>query len=210
MDDEVRENIKSEPPQPAEVSDASEISKKPRWPVIVSVILVAVLSYLFPPRFYSSFKASRFELNCAHKLRHIGACQLAYQGTNIYKVYGSLKNLQEGNFIEDKYTLYTLIKKYELEWDFYADTATVDQWRHNELWLSGDGFGNTFTIVAYPRAYPVPLHTFAISEDQLIRVCNPENNNPYNGRDDPMVQSWDYYEKLPGKHWLLWDLLGIP
>ena len=192
MDDEARENVETKTPQPVEALDAVVTGKKPRWAVIVSVILVSVLGYLFLPSFYYSSKAFKLELNCANKLRQIGECQLAYQGTNIYKVYGSLKNLQEGNFIEDKYTSYTFIKKYELEWEFYLDTATAEFQSEHPMIYSGDGY-NTFAVVAYPRAFPKPLRTFAITEDQSLRVYNPANGNSYNNRDDPMVKTWDYY-----------------
>jgi len=196
MDDEVRENVEPETPQPAEPAVASGDRKKADWAIFAFVVLIVVLGYLFLPGYYYSWQAAKIERKCARKLRWLGACEVSYQGTNIWKVYGTLENLQEGNLVDKDYTSDTVIANYELECTVWLNAAYSEE-NYKKYGMQGDGWYNTFTIVAYPRNYPKPLRTFAISEDQNVRVYNPANGNQFNGRDDPMVQSWDIYFKWP-------------
>jgi hypothetical protein len=54
---------------------------------------------------------------------------------------------------------------------------------------------HTFTIVAYPRdTYPGYLATFGVTDDQVVRMYNPDSVlglNEYIGLDDPRVNTWD-------------------
>jgi len=200
MDDEVRENVEPEPPQPSEPAAPFVVRKRADLAIFASVVLIVVLGYLFLPGYYYSYQAARIERKCARKLRWLGACQLAYQATNNRKLCGTLELLQKNNYVDKKYTLNTLIKNYELEWFVWPTDAKREVFNQN--WGNYEGEFHTFTIVAYPRSYPKPLRTFAISEDQNVRVYNPANGNPYNGRDDPMVRSWDIYHRMPDFQYL--------
>jgi len=195
MDDEVRENEEAETPQPAEQAAPSVVRTKKLWAIFASVVLIVVLGYIFLPGYYYSYQAARIERKCARKLRWLGACELSYQGNSNWKDYGTLENLQEGNLIGKNYTSDTVIGNYGLEFVIWPTGAKREELIQN--WSKGGGGFHTFTIVAYPRSYPKPLRTFAISDDQCIRVYNHANGNPFNGRKDPMVQSWNVYLKVP-------------
>ena len=119
------------------------------------------------------------------KLREIGSAQLAYQGRNNMKFYGSFNALRDGGHFSHDETMDTLIRNYSLAW-----TVTNPSTGRGCL---GCGIGNnTFTVVAYPNPRLRDLRTFGISEDQVLRIYNPSNpSNKYMGEKDPHVQSWD-------------------
>jgi hypothetical protein len=46
---------------------------------------------------------------------------------------------------------------------------------------------NTFTIIAFPNpGTPKHLDTFAITEDQIVRIYDPDNGNKFES-----VKTWD-------------------
>ena len=122
-------------------------------------------------------------------LRSTGSSQLAYQGMNNNKNYGSFQALKDIQYIADGYTLGNMIEKYSMTWSVSNSLTMSDE--------SSYHIGNNaFTIVAYPiYTNPGYLMTFGITEDQEVRVYNPENSdqglNEYNGLYDPRVWTWD-------------------
>jgi hypothetical protein len=122
-------------------------------------------------------------------LRSTVSSQLAYQAANIDKNYGSFQDLRDTLYIPEGYQLGNMIEKYSMTWSTYNSPHISNGSSH----LSGV---HTFTIVAYPRdTHPWYLMTFGITEDQIVRMYNPENSaeglNEFNGLDDPRVQTWD-------------------
>ncbi len=125
----------------------------------------------------------------------VGSSQLGYQNTNNDKLYGSFNALQRDLYIAEGYTLDNMIGSYSMTWEVH-NISTVPTER------TLIGAMNTFTIIAWPqsrnraftedraaRVYSSKvraLSTFAITEDQTVRVYNPENDNELEN-----VKTWD-------------------
>jgi len=113
-------------------------------------------------------------------LRSIGSSQLAYQGTNETKSFGSFSALQEDLYIAEGYDLENMIEGYTMTWEVSGVLSTVE----DDIPI---GIMNRFTIVAYPdKRGPAWLLTFGVTEDQVVRVYNPNSGN-----DPDNIYSWD-------------------
>jgi hypothetical protein len=157
----------------------------PLLPLLIAIIFIVVVSVIFGNIHMPASYKERLETRAQKRLRDIGSAQLAYQGSNNKKFYGSFHALQEMGFIESGFGLDDYLDGYDLDWyikNFYDRSYGL-----------ACGLGsNTFTIVAYPRIIPPPaLRTFGITEEQDIRVYNPDNGNQFVSRDDPWVKTWD-------------------
>ena len=110
-------------------------------------------------------------------LRSIGSSQLAFQGVYEDHRYGTFDELKEKLYIAEGYTLGNMIENYSITWEVY-NLSTVTTEIHE------------FTVIAYPRdTRPGFLNTFAITEDQVVRVYNPRNRKNKNRVDS--VKTWD-------------------
>ncbi len=108
-------------------------------------------------------------------LRSIGSSQLAYQGTNNEHNYGSFQALRKTLYIAQGYTLGNMIENYSMTWKAY-NLSTV----------AGEPGIHQFTVIAYPRnTSSSDLQTFCVTEDQVVRVYNPPNN------DLAAIYHWD-------------------
>lgn len=148
--------------------------------LLVVAAIIAIIAAIAIPQLLNARRAAWMS-RCKGTLRSIGSAQLAYQSANNQKVYGSFQALQEVQDIAKGYTLSNMIENYSLSWEIsspYADlfgTATA-----------GGIAANSFTVIAWPRDTRKGfLNTFAITEDQVVRVFNPEKN------DINMVRGWD-------------------
>jgi hypothetical protein len=120
-------------------------------------------------------------------LRSVGSTQLAYQGSNNYKDFGSFQALKNTGYIPEGYTLGNMIENYSMTWavcNIYSNCLGHE-----------DGF-HAFTVVAYPRdSRPGYLMTFGVTEAQVVRMYNPDNLgeglNEFNSMWDPRVPTWD-------------------
>jgi len=124
-------------------------------------------------------------------LRSIGSSQLAYRNANNNGYYGTFADLQRGMYIREGYTLDNLVEDYTLTWEvsntppggnkFTDEPQTIRE-------LLERAVGNKFTIIAFPRdTRPGFLNTFAITEDQIVRVWNPTNR----WNEWESVTTWD-------------------
>ncbi len=172
---------------------AQKRSEKQVEPAVVTLgegcmIVVFVLLILFTLSFFMHARRPAWMSRAKGTLRSTGSSQLAYQGTNNDKNFGSFQGLQDSLYIAEGYNLGNMIENYSMTWTVY-NTPSMD----------GESSGiqgiHTFTIVAYPRdTYPGYLLTFGITEDQVVRVYNPDSVkelNEYNGLYDPRVWTWD-------------------
>ncbi len=138
-----------------------------------------------------SARGPAYESRAKGTLRSIGASQLAYQGTNDDHSFGTFQELQRSLYIAGGYGLNTMIEGYTLEWNAYAsepiqdvddggiefaDRIDVESTEHEPY--------DRFTIIARPR--DKKYHTYGITEDQVVRVYNPDNEN-----DPDDVATWD-------------------
>ena len=146
---------------------------------IIFVLIFFVLAYISLPSILGVRRA-QWQTRPKGTLRSIGSSQAAF--FDQYGTYGSFEELVNAGYIPDGTTLDNWVELYRLDWENNG---------------SQPGFkGGTFTVVAYPRDLrPGYLLTFGVSEDQIVRVYNPDNTdvgrNQYNGPTDPMVHTWD-------------------
>jgi len=155
--------------------------------LLVVAAIIAIIAAIAIPALLNARRAA-WQSRAKGTLRSIGSSELAYQGTNNKKFYGSFEALQVDLYIATGYTLGNMIENYSMSWKSASSVA-------NSEGRGGAIGANTFTIVAYPRdTRPGYLLTFGVSEDQVVRVYNPESlesPNDYNGIEDPKVQTWD-------------------
>ncbi len=113
-------------------------------------------------------------------LRSIGISQLAYQDANSDKKYGSFNELKDSLYIAEGYTLGNMIENYSMSWSVLnVSTVATEEFPF--------GVMSTFTIIAYPRVLEQRcIQTFAITEDQVVRMYNPDNENEFLD-----LKSWD-------------------
>ena len=120
-------------------------------------------------------------------LRSIGSTQAVF--FDKYGRYGTFHDLLETNYIAEGYTPENMIENFDLTWQVSNLSTVSDE-------SSIGAPMHSFTIVAWPEdTRPGYLLTFGVSEDQIVRVYNPDDKtggrNQYNGPTDPRVQTWD-------------------
>ena len=157
--------------------------------LLVVAAIIAIIAAIAIPSLMNARRAAWMS-RAKGTLRSTGSSQLAYQGTNNEKWYGSFSALKKTLYIAEGYELGNMIENYSMWWSISQPEGSIVG---GSL---GGGIGqNQFTIVAYPRdTRPGYLMTFGITEDQVVRVLNPESvagGNTWNGFDDPNVKSWD-------------------
>jgi len=151
--------------------------------LLVVAAIIAIIAAIAIPSLLNARRAA-WQSRAKGTLRSIGSSQLAYQGTNNEKFYGSFTALKDDLYIAEGYSLGNMIENYSMTWTASQQSTTGGL---------GGGIGqNSFTIVAYPRdTRPGYLLTFGVSDDQVVRVYNPTNGNTWNGFDDPTIGNWD-------------------
>jgi hypothetical protein len=141
---------------------------------VLLIILIAVI-------LYAKAAPRRIEANAVRKLRSFGDAELAYHERDRRYYYGSFEALQKSGRIPANETLRNTIPKYLVTWTIpdYAEQERI------ERELGGvDMMVQTFTIIAYPYN-PAKLHTFDITDDQIIREFSPDKGNQFDA-----VHSW--------------------
>ena len=156
--------------------------------LLVVAAIIAIIAAIAIPSLLNARRAAWMS-RAKGTLRSIGSSQLAYQGTNNEKFYGTFGALKQDLYIADGYWLGNMIENYSMSWTVTNPSTGVSG--------LGAGIGNNkFTIVAYPRDSRAGfLLTFGIMEDQVVRVYNPDSAsgtpNNFNGMFDPQVGTWD-------------------
>ena len=147
--------------------------------LLVVAAIIAIIAAIAIPQLLNARRAA-WESRAKSTLRSTGSSQLAYQGTNNEKVYGSFEALVSSLYIADGYSLGNMIENYSMSWE----VTLVDDVRGAEL--DGTGIGsNRFTIIAFPRdTREGYLNTFGITEDQVVRVWT-------DGKDLNALSTWD-------------------
>jgi hypothetical protein len=112
-------------------------------------------------------------------LSELGEAMSAYRDSNNDHTYASFQALKDSGFIESHKSLDNITPKYFLTWDFSnVSTSPTEEFPTSTV--------GTFQIIAYPRdTRPGFLKTFAITEDQIVREYNPNDN------DLTDVKTWD-------------------
>ena len=137
--------------------------------LLVVAAIIAIIAAIAIPQLLNARRAA-WESRAKSTLRSTGSSQLAYQGTNNDKLYGTFGALVTSLYIAEGYSLGNMIENYSMSWE----VTTVDDPRSAGL---GQGVGigsNKFTIIAFPRdTREGYLNTFGITEDQVVRVFDP-------------------------------------
>jgi hypothetical protein len=148
-----------------------------KWFLTIALILIAIIITVIPASM--TWPRPAYEQRCKGTLRSIGSSEQAFSGNEGEGMYGSFEELKESQYIAESYTRDNMIDRYSLSWSV-----------HNEVIAPGYGYPgiiNTFTIIAYPdTGSPKYLHTFAVTEDQIVRQYTPENDNEIGS-----VKTWD-------------------
>jgi prepilin-type N-terminal cleavage/methylation domain-containing protein len=150
--------------------------------LLVVAAIIAIIAAIAIPSLLNARRAA-WQSRAKGTLRSIGSSQLAYQGTNNNKYYGSFEALQADLYIADGYTLGNMIENYSMTW-----SATNPYKGTGGSGPTGIG-NNSFTIIAYPRdTRPGFLNTFLVTDDQVVRIFNPPpgGNNVFEA-----VYHWD-------------------
>ena len=158
---------------------------------ILIVSFISILAAFLSLACYGpSFKgphAKRTELIARSTLRALGETELAYQYSNNDRHYGSWEALVETEYIARGYHRGSLIENYSL----WTAAFNPESWGDN---LAADYPDNKFTAVAFPRITRPPgyLSTFAIREDQVLRVYKPTVGvNPWGANGDWGARTWE-------------------
>jgi len=147
--------------------------------LLVVAAIIAIIAAIAIPSLMNARRAAWMS-RAKGTLRSLGSTQLAYQSTNNNKNYGTFQAMLDTLYIGDGYNLSNMIENYSMSWDVtQSDDLT------GEL---GTGIANNqFTIIAFPRDSRAGfLNTFGITEDQVVRVYNPDEGNLWDS-----VHSWD-------------------
>ena len=130
-------------------------------------------------------KRSSWESRAKATLRAYGETQLAYQNTNNDRHWGSWDALIKTEYIAQGYSKGNIIENYSL-WTSVDNSGPP---------YYGGRYYYTFTVVAFPRRTGPPgyLATFAIREDQCLRVYRPTTPgaNAWGECGDFGVRTWE-------------------
>jgi type IV pilus assembly protein PilA len=148
--------------------------------LLVVAAIIAIIAAIAIPSLLNARRAA-WQSRAKGTLRSIGSSQLAYQSTNNNKAYGTFTALQEDLYIATGYTMGNMIENYSMTW-----SATNPYLGTGNSTVRGIG-NNTFTVIAFPRDTRAGfLNTFSVTDDQVVRVFNPESGNIFDA-----VYHWD-------------------
>ena len=167
----------------AERSEGRKIRFAPEYFVLLFwVVLLLFVAYFYGllPRLPSIHLPMSPMNQAKHTLKEIGEAQLAYESRNNAKMPGSLKALQEQGLWAQEDSLQTAVPNYWLYWNVPYYTS-AQQRQHAEV----DFFFPPYTIIAFPNN-PQKLHTFAITNDNIVREYNPSHGN-----QPDSISTWD-------------------
>ena len=138
------------------------------WLVFI-ILIIGLGSYAFPSKLGQRRPA--WESRAKSTLRSTGSSQLGYQNTNDLNNYGSFQALVDTMYIAEGYTQGNMIEGYSMSWEIGSSSVRID----------------SFTIIAFPRdTRKGYLNTFAITEDQIVRVYEPGPEHDFNS-----IKTWD-------------------
>jgi len=130
--------------------------------LLVVASIIAIIAAIAIPQLLNA-RRSAWENRAKLTLRALGSSQLAYQDQNLDKNYGNWNAMVATDYVQLGYTRTNMIDNYSLA-VFYANPST----QVNGITASD----SSFTIVAVPRNSRNRLRTFAICDDQTVRVAD--------------------------------------
>jgi len=144
----------------------------------VPVVSIALIAGIAIPQLLNA-KRSAWETRAKSTLKLIGTSQLAYQSTNSSENFGSFNALLSNEYIAKGYRPSNIIDNYSLYWEVNTLSIISPEDAIQHL--------NTFTVVAFPiDTRNKQLATYAVREDQVVRVFNPEQGDKFD-----LIYTWD-------------------
>lgn len=134
--------------------------------LLVVASIIAIIAAIAIPQLLNA-RRSAWENRCKLTLRALGSSQLAYQDQNLNKDYGNWDAMVATDYVQEGYSRTNMIDNYSLA-VFYANPSA----QVNGITASD----SSFTIVAVPRNDRNRLRTFAICDDQTVRVATDPPN----------------------------------
>jgi len=162
--------------------------------IVFAAALLSLIAVSLTACPFGDARRAAWQSRAKGTLRSIGSSQLAYQNSNADKSYGTFEDLRDALYVAQGYTLENMIEAYTISWTAYSSSPAEEAGSEEGKPVFEDTMGSTkthepydsFTIIAYPTAGSRGLCTFAVTEDQVVRVYNPGNRNKEND-----VLTWD-------------------
>jgi prepilin-type N-terminal cleavage/methylation domain-containing protein len=128
--------------------------------LLLVVSIISILAALLIPQLLIQ-RGRLIEAQAQRRLRTIGSVMADYTLSHAEEGYADFQELKDSNMISDHVTLSSIIVDYSL---VFVTTDTIDETGHA-----------SYTIIAYPRPERSNgrLSTFAITEDNVVRVYKP-------------------------------------
>jgi len=129
--------------------------------LLVVASIIAIIAAIAIPQLLNA-RRSAWENRCKLTLRALGSSQLAYQDQNLNKDYGNWNAMVGTDYVQKGYSRTNMIDNYSLA-VFYASPSSIVN--------NAPASDSSFTLVAVPRNNRNKLRTFAICDDQTVRVA---------------------------------------
>jgi len=175
--------------------------------IIPALIILAILTGgCFQSR-RGNLTPNQMERYARGTLESIAFNQLTLRQLSPENSFGTFEELQSNRYFTQANSLDNMIPGYTIDWQCSSSTSRGRQIRQitdveieegevvmedrisitNEI-TSHEPY-DSFTIIAYPSVRVDELRTFAVRDDMVIRVYNPDG-----GDEENMISSWDAVE----------------
>jgi hypothetical protein len=143
----------------------------------IFILLLAIIVICFNIMIYYSYHREPGMNWAKGTLRSFGSSELAYADANSNRVYGSFEALQKTNDIAPDYTLDNMIEDYKIIFYINPSVKSPSDFENNM---------GAFTIITIPTVKKRGLHTYCITEDQVVREFHPDSGYSFD-----QYQRWD-------------------
>ncbi len=134
-----------------------------------TLVIVLIIVAIAVPAVINA-RRHAWESGAQQTLRSIGEIQSLYHEHNNSGNYGSFRDCKDLELIPDGYTFSNMAKNYTLTWEVTPRELAED----GETYIGR----STYTVIAYPlETHAGYLSTFAIREDQVVRIYEPDVGN---------------------------------
>jgi len=146
---------------------------------MLSIYFMFILIAISMPPLLNARRA-KWESRAKGTLRAIASTEQEYQSKNDKRLFGSFEELQDQQMIAAGYTKGDIINEYSIAWMVNNISTVVSE-------KFPSGVSSSYSVIAWPRdTRPGFLSTFAVADDQIVRVYNPDNGNSAND-----IATWD-------------------
>jgi hypothetical protein len=163
------------------ILDRSDIWKTVLVANLLSYLMMAFVAagHVNAIAYEHSPRGAAWESRAKGTLRSIGSSELSYQSGNMQKNYGTFQALVRSQDIARGYTKSNMIESYSMTWSVFSSPIPQN------VAVTGEPI-KAFTVIAWPARGYGYLHTFAITEDMVVREYNPSDHSRLDS-----VKTWD-------------------